>query len=1114
MVMFAFNTLKRGVILGFGLAAILCASSAKDKLDPAQVEFFENKIRPVLAEHCYGCHSQKSEKLKGGLFLDTRDGLLKGGDNGPAIVPGDPDKSLLIKAVRYLDENLQMPPKDKKLSTEQIADFEAWVKMGAPDPRSGENKLLAAREDQKRSHWAFQPIRSPLPPEVTKPNWVRTGIDNFIFAKLEQNGFKPSPRAEKRTLIRRATFDLIGLPPTPEEVEAFAQDASEKAWENVIDRLLASPQYGERWARHWLDVARYADTKGYVFEEERRYPYSYTYRDYVIRAFNEDLPFNRFIIEQIAADLLPLGEDKRPLAAMGFMTLGRRFLNNQPDIMDDRIDVVTRGFMGLTVQCARCHDHKYDPIPTKDYYSLYGVFASSSEPGEKPLLGTASLPAEYPEYEKERQKRVEERDTFRMTKTEEVLADLRAKASEYMLAAVEGDKLGDKSKVENLAKERKLSPAGVRRWMTFLEERRKQEHDPIFAPWFAFAALTNFSTEARSLASHFHTNETSHPINPLVAKAFAGEVPESMKDVAAKYKKLFEGAETSWMAAKKEDKSSLEDEGAESVRQVLYADNSPTKLNENEIPRLFDVPTAQKNRALQRKLEELDAVHPGSPPRGMVLTDNATPHTPRVFVRGSQFNLGDEVPRQFLELVSGPDRKPFVKGSGRLELAEAIASRDNPLTARVIVNRIWINHFGAGLVGTPSDFGVRADPPSHPELLDYLASSLMDNGWSLKKLHRVILLSNTYQQSSEENPAYSEKDPNNALLWRMNRRRLEFEPFRDTVLQVAGNLNGKQGGQPVEITTRPFASRRTVYSFVERQNLPGIFRTFDFASPDTTSPQRFNTTVPQQALFMINSPFVAEQARHLASQARVTEPSNSREKITELYKIAFQRAPRSDEITLGERFVEEQSKIPPPEPPIEVWQYGHGEMESGQGLTRFEPLPHYTGKSWQGSAKIPDDQLGWLSLSAVGGHPGDGPKNVIVRRWTAPFDCTVSITGTLEHPAEAGDGVRGYVLSSRAGALGFWPVHKGKRDMNIPKAEVKKGDTIDFVVDSHATLDSDTFQWAPVLKTIAPGNSSAREEVWRAKEDFSGPKEPIVPLNAWEKYAQVLLMSNELAFVD
>jgi mono/diheme cytochrome c family protein len=1082
---------------------------ADTQTDAAGPEFFETRIRPVLVEQCYRCHSEKAEKLKGGLYLDSRDGVLKGGDTGPALVPGDPEKSLLIKAIRYTDENLQMPPKGKKLSAEQIADFEAWVKMGAPDPRTKTAAQIASDEKRKK-HWAFQPVRKPELPAVTQKEWVKSPVDPFVLAKLQANGMTPSKPADRRTLIRRAAFDLTGLPPSVDEVEAFVNDSSERAWETIIDRLLASPQYGERWARHWLDVARYADTKGYVFEEERRFPYSYTYRDYVINAFNEDLPFDRFIIEQLAADLLPLGEDKRPLAAMGFLTLGRRFLNNQADIIDDRIDVVSRGLMGLTVGCARCHDHKFDPIPTKDYYSMYGVFASSSEPREKPLLGTAALPKEYPEYEAERKKREDELKTFRETKFGEVLAELRAKASEYMLAAVDAEKLDDKGKLEVLAKERKLHPIGVRRWMNFFEERRKMDKDPIFALWFAFTGVTNYEGEAKSIVEKLRS--TPEALNRVIAETLGETIPGSLKDVAEIYKKSFAAVENEWAEAKKGKAEHLSDLSKEAIRDVLYTEAGPAYLSEGEIPRLFDVPTAQKNRALQRKLEELDATHPGSPPRGMVLKENSDPYKPHVFVRGNQFNQGAEVPRQFLELIAGPDRKPFQNGSGRLELAEAIASRDNPLTARVIVNRIWLNHFGAGLVKTPSDFGVRADSPTHPELLDYMAAWFMDNGWSLKKLHKLIMLSSTYQQSSDERADYAQKDSANTLLWRMNRRRLEFEPFRDTLLAVAGKLDSKEGGHPVEIATDSPAPRRTIYGFVERQNLPGIFRTFDFASPDTTSPQRFNTTVPQQALFMINSPFVIQQAQSFMKRPEVALASDPRAKITALYETALQRKPTEEEIKLSEDFLKSQQSVPPPEPPVEIWKYGYGEIKSDTlKLATFTPLPHFTGKAWQGGDKVPDSKLGWVTLTAAGGHPGEGKKLAAVRRWIAPEDCIVSISGTLEHPAESGDGVRGYIFSNRLGALGFWPVHHAKREMGIPKVEVKKGDTIDFAVESNESIDSDSFNWAPVIKTLSSGGKSI---TWNAKEEFSGPKEPVAPLGPWEKFAQVLLMSNEVAFVD
>src|SRR3954465_7555995 len=429
-------------ILIFAVAAVplLCSPQSQAAPDPAGIEFFEKKIRPIFVEHCYECHSADAKKVKGGLLLDTRDGTLKGGDNGPALVPGNPEKSLMIKAVRYTDEDLQMPPKKKKLPAEKIADLEAWVKMGAPDPRIG--KLSSIAPSSAKDHWAFKPVPQPEPPRVKNTGRVKTQVDSFILAKLEANRILPNPIADKRTLIRRASFDLLGLPPTPTEVDDFLADQSNEAWAKVVERLLESPHYGERWGRYWLDVARYADTKGYVFEEERRYPYSYTYRDYVIQAFNSGLPYDQFIIQQLAADLLPLGDDKRPLAALGYLTLGRRFLNNQTDIIDDRIDVVSRGMMGLTVVCARCHDHKFDPIPTKDYYSLYGVFASCNEPAEKPLLGTASMPKEYPAYLEERKKREAELKDFRETKRKEILAKLRSEVGDYLLAAHDADKAG------------------------------------------------------------------------------------------------------------------------------------------------------------------------------------------------------------------------------------------------------------------------------------------------------------------------------------------------------------------------------------------------------------------------------------------------------------------------------------------------------------------------------------------------------------------------------------------------------------------------------------------------------------------------------------------------
>lgn len=1115
--------------------------------DTANIEFFEKKIRPVLVEHCYKCHSHDAEKVKGGLLLDTRDGLLKGGDSGPAIVPGDPEKSLLIKAVRYTDENLQMPPKNKKLAPEQIAHLETWVKTGAADPRSAQGPN-STNKVQSSAHWAFQPIRQRPVPAVKNKRWVETPVDAFILARLEEKKISPSPRADKRTLIRRATIDLLGLPPTPEEVSQFLADTSADAYPRLVDRLLDSPHYGERWARYWLDIARYADTKGYIFEEERRFAYAYTYRDYVIRAFSEDLPFDQFVIQQIAADLLPLGEDKRPLAALGFLTLGRRFLNNQPDIIDDRIDVVTRGTMGLTVSCARCHDHKYDPIPTKDYYSLYGVFASCSEPGEKPLLGTAALPKAYPEYLAEREKRENELKTYREIKEAETLSKLRQQVGEYLLAAHDAQKLADKGKQEALARERKLDPTVTQHWINSLEAWSKNHH-PIFAPWLALAALpeNEFASKAKELSAKFAANsDTNLLLNPLVAKMFSGEPAASLKELSERYGRLFSDMEKRWkeflegnakaQAAEGQPKppppTALPDAHEEAIRQALLANDAPCNLKPDELTRLFDVPTIQRIRALGRKAEEVHAIHPGAPPRAMALQDNPTPHNPRIFLRGNANNPGAEVPRQFLEVLAGPNRKPFEKGSGRLELAQAIASTNNPLTARVIANRVWMYHFGAPLVRTPSDFGLRSEPPTHPELLDYLAALLMSPtnpqpsspnsqhglGWSLKKLHRLMMLSSAYQQSSQDNPAFAKIDPNNQLLWKMNRRRLDFEAMRDTLLAVAGKLDRTPGGQAVELTTEPFTTRRTVYGFIERQNLPALFRTFDFASPDTTSPQRFTTTVPQQALFLMNSPFVVQQARNLMERPELESKATVEQRVRHLYQMALQRDPTRDELRLALGFLQKPTPLAAEPPELGFWLYGYGEFdEASKQIRNFQSLPHFTGTAWQGGTNLPNEKLGWVMLNAEGGHVGNDLQHAAIRRWTAPRDGLLTINGELQHPSAKGDGVRSRIVSSRLGELGHWIASNQKTTTQVEQMEVRRGDKIDFVTDCRTEVTNDSFNWSSTIKykTDEINYAAGVKVEWNAKSDFAGPpKEQPKPLDAWEKYAQVLLLSNELMFVD
>ena len=1091
---------------------------------PAELEFFELKIRPLLIDNCYKCHGQESTKVKGGLSIESREGLLKGGNSGPAIVPGDPDQSLLIRAVRYQDEKLQMPPKGKKLSPEKVADLETWVKMGAPDPRMSKPGTISGTNaiwGKAQTHWAFQKITEPLPPVVKQSDWIQTPVDNFILAKLESLKLQPTPAGDRRTLIRRLYFDLLGLPPTAEQVSAFVTDKSPEAYAKLVDELLASPRYGERWGRHWLDVARYADTKGYVFEEERRYPYSYTYRDYVIRAFNEDLPFDRFLKEQIAADLLPVSEDKRSLAALGFLTLGRRFINNIHDIIDDRIDVVCRGTMGLTMGCARCHDHKYDPFSARDYYALYGVFDSSTEPGEEPLLGTKPEQKLYDEFLAERGKRQKEARDFREESERKTATDLRRKAGEYLLAAFQASKLPDQSKVDELARKHKLDPGVTRRWMSGLETWSKGTN-AIFKVWFAFAALREAEFAAKSglvVADLSGTNAVLGTINARVVRAFAGASPTNLDEVAGIYGRLFKGIDEEWMTATAVTNAvvptALPEAAAESVRQILYAADAPANVPHHEFDRLFDVATSQKIRALQRKLVELDATHLGAPARAMAMIDKTDPHNVHVFLRGSPDNRGPEAPRRFPEIFSAVSGKPFQKGSGRLELAEAITSRENPLTARVLVNRVWLQHFGSGLVNTPSDFGLRSDPPTHPELLDYLSARFMTEGWSIKKLHRLILLSSTYQQGSQDNQANAKIDPGNQWIWRMNRQRLDFEALRDSLLQISGRLDLKPGGQAVNIIDEPSVPRRSVYGYIDRQNLPALFRAFDFASPDTSSARRFYTTVPQQALFLLNSPFLIEQARAVVDSTAFKAIGSESAKLKYLYGRVLQREPTSEESRLAGEFL--HAKAPPMLQPAKPdWFYGYGMFDTNaQRVTEFNPFPYGTTEVEQGGASLPDTKLGWVMLTGAGGHPGSDQHHAAIRRWIAPRDGHLSIRGSLEHAAAEGDGVRGRIVSSRSGELGKWVVHHDKKETRINQVEVKAGDTLDFVTDCIENEGFDSFNWSPKVRFLAEGDLPAQRMEWNAQTDFADKvKSEPKHLEVWQKYAQVLLLTNELVFVD
>ena len=888
-------------------------SARQQELDGS--DFFERRIRPLFVQHCVKCHGSK--KQESGLRLDSRVSILKGGDSGSAVSLDEPNNSLLLRVVRHTGD-VKMPP-DKKLQANEIADLARWIALKAPwgrDTGNGVSQSVAAS-----NHWAFQAVERSQPPTIAGDEWSRSGVDRFVLDRMRSSKLKPAPPADARTLIRRATFDLTGLPPTPTEISEFeAAHATNprQAFSDMINRLLQSPRYGERWGRYWLDVARYADNKGYVFFEENTFPWAWTYRDYVIRAFNEDLPFDQFVIEQLAADQLELGDDKRALAAMGYLTLGARFMNNAFDVIDDRIDVVTRGLMGLTVTCARCHDHKFDPIPQADYYSLFGVFRSSYQPTVPPEFLPSPKTDEYRKFADGLRQRVAKLSTFLERQRELINKGSRERAAEYIMAVQSRRNHPNTENFMLLTDKGAIIPKIITRWEIYLRETR-QRKDPVWSVWHAFAdrpepraAAPASTTKTPPKSARFALAEIKPgvQINPLVRQAFADKPPHSIQDVAQTYGRLFAKIDKQWQDALRntavgvEHPIRLDNPDAEQIRQVLYGRNSPAvipqELNWGFLDLLPDRPTQGEFKKLVKEVETWSMSGPGAPARAMVLNDSSVPFDPVIFMRGNPNRRGISVPRQFLSAVQGGSREPFQHGSGRLELARAIVDPRNPLTARVLVNRVWQHHFGRGLVDTPSDFGLRSNPPSHPKLLDWLASEFVSKGWSIKSLHRLIMNSAVYQQSSvaESNSV----DAENRLLWKYPRRRLDFEAMRDSLLAVSGGLQLTLGGKPLNIDGG-YVPRRSVYGFVNRMDLSPLRRAFDFPDPAATSPRREDTTIAPQALFFLNHNFVAECAKRLVARPDVSGVTDNAQRIDRVYRIILGRTADVDEVELARSYL-------------------------------------------------------------------------------------------------------------------------------------------------------------------------------------------------------------------
>ncbi len=760
------RVLKKYVVV---LGAVLTAAGLAQAAAPVDgLELFEKSIRPALVEHCYECHSAQGGKAKGGLLLDSKQGWVKGGDSGPAIVPGKPDASALIKAIRYHDEATQMPPKKGPIPDATIKAFEQWVKLGAPDPRSGGASAAHVGPfnfEEERQFWSYQPVKNPAPPKVKNSRWVQTPVDNFILAKLEEKGLTPAKPADKRTLIRRATFDLTGLPPTPEEIEAFEKDKSSKAFERLIERLLASPAYGERWGRHWLDVVRYADTAG--CNSDFPVPPAYKYRNWVIDAINTDKPYDQFLREQIAGDLLQaksIEEQNRNIIATGYLGMSRRFASQTNEFyltLDDSIDNLGKGLMGLTLSCARCHDHKYDAVTAKDYFALYGILKSS----------TYTFPG-----------------------------------------------------VEVVPNPRDYIPLGT-------PEQK--------AEWKAYEVKLN--------------------------------------DLDAEYNKL----------------SAL-------TRGTRAATNDVAKIR----ARMADI---------RKERDELKA----NPPKVELAygVQEGFAADTKLMIKGEPGRLGDVVPRGFLQVLGGKQLPKEEKGSGRKELAEWIVDPANPLTHRVMANRIWLWHFGKGLSQTPNDFGKRGKAPTHPELLDYLTTRFIQSGWSLKAMHRLIMLSSTYQMSSEDDAADAAKDVANDYLWRFDRRRLSAEEIRDTLLVLGESLDRTPGGEhPFPPRTKwsytqhtPFVdsyptTKRSVYMMQQRIRKHPFFETWDGADPNASTGARPISITPIQALFQMNDALVHEQAAKFAQRVWNSGKKDA-DRIQNAFLLAYGRPATRDEVKAGEEYL-------------------------------------------------------------------------------------------------------------------------------------------------------------------------------------------------------------------
>jgi Protein of unknown function (DUF1549)/Protein of unknown function (DUF1553)/Planctomycete cytochrome C len=979
------------------LLSVMCSLEAQTPIasDP---DFFEAKVRPILANNCFACHAESG---LGGLRLDSEEAMKKGGMRGVDVIPGDPGKSLLISAIKQIDPGLKMPL-GGKLSDPEIAVLEAWVKAGAIWPKISAKSAAGSSgkytiSPERRAFWSFKPLQDAPVPVLKDTKWAKNDIDRFVLARLEKEGLKPVGPAAKSDLIRRATLDLIGLPPTPEEIAAFEKDTTPDAFAKVVDRLLASPHYGERWGRMWLDVARYGEDdyrslnpfpRGY-----RPYPNAWAYRDWVIQAFNDDMPYDQFVKEQLAGDLMDAKTRYKALPATGFLGLGPWYYDNgsnevtRADERHDRVDVVSRGFLGLTVACARCHDHKYDPIPQTDYYALAGVFFNAVY--EEYPRAPQKVVSDYLKMQDDLDQKKEIEKDMTQDASDELSRSLALQTANYLQGVweVTGKEKKDLSEVVDA---RKLDYELMERWIKYMAKPTDKYKNKD--AWQAMIKKDGGTkAEAKKLAEQFQEeiehvmlqkNDLDAQNKVLEAKDLEGTKPKKRTDKPSnfvsnkdfnpgaliRFKVLPDDVTNFWVEIFEHELKDSDDPQASMDRKpkpgvLLFRGwGLESRLGPETQARLKSV--QDDIAALQKKLDP-------SYPFIHGVKDAEKPVNIQLALRGNPETLGPEVPRHFLSVLSGAEPVPLTEGSGRMQLANLIVNQ--PIAMRVIVNRVWKGNFGTGIVDTPSNFGFGGERPTNPELLEYLAQTFVKDGMSIKKLQREIMLSATYQLSTENNQLDFEKDSGNRLYWRANRKRMDAEQIRDSILDVAGNLDTMIDGPSQELT--PDFKGRTVYGKVSRYKLDAYLQLFDFPPPNMSAEKRFTTTVPLQRLFLMNSDFVQLEAEALAKRV-AAEPDNQA-RIRKIYTLTYGRLPTKQELQIGLGYLhsepakeyEEDRNKPKDESAVK----DKSDKAASGAATPDAATSAEAETPTDGEAIPPDAEMGLGMMAGMGGHKGKTP---------------------------------------------------------------------------------------------------------------------------------------------